>query len=169
MWLRLTLRSTSTGDVVALSGLLLRASRMFSPKTFETREQTDDIINWVISQLSHILRHSTADVSFLSALFSLYVGLNGYKFLSSRTADQFKMERCLWLCVVDVSLLSFCCVCACEWFADIRLQAALMFEWLCVWTVVWVCDLNLLFLLLQCNFLCNISADCWCISITWRE
>lgn len=139
MWLRLTLRSTSTGDVVALSGLLLRASQMFSPKTFETREQTDDIINWVISQLSHILRHSTADVSFLSALFSLYVGLNGYKFLSSRTADQFKMERCLWLCVVDVSLLSFCCVCACEWFADIRLQAALMFEWLCVWTVVCVC------------------------------
>lgn len=139
MWLRLTLRSTSTGDVVALSGLLLRASWMFSPKTFETREQTDDIINWVISQLSHILRHSTADVSFLSALFSLYVGLSGYKFLSSRTADQFKMERCLWLCVVDVSLLSFCCVCACEWFADIRLQAALMFEWLCVWTVVCVC------------------------------
>lgn len=116
-----------------------------------------DFINVVISHPSLISRHSTVDFFLFTVSTVCFVFRSDWLEMSF-----FRIKKCLWWCVLDVSLLAFSRMRV--WFADIQhLQAALMLS-ACVRSAVCVWS-ELLFLLLRCKLLCNISADCWCMSL----
>lgn len=148
-----------TSGAVALSGLLLRAS-VFSHKmdlAFKKRTDTlrDINTNPLLTTLHNWLWFT---VSFLFR--SDWVGISFF------LQELLKTKRCLWLCILDVSLLfSLCCMCV--WFADIQHPAAgcVDVECLCVWREDRMWSLNLLFLLLQCKLLCNICRLLVCVSL----
>lgn len=106
--------SSKTSGAVAPSGFLLYDSHS-SPKIGRPFEKRIDIC-WVILQIWVIFTsqsyfktlHSWHIFILLSALLALYLSLTGKKCLSSGSADQFKIKRCLQLCIL--CLLSAVCV-----------------------------------------------------------